>query len=213
MHTNKSTYIQIIAIALFIGLLAAGYYFSKKDKPEPAQTTSNLEAYSNPNLGISLAHPKGYTINEMYTYEGMGPGKTIRGISLTIPSSYTQGKNLSADTRISIERLPASADCSASEFLATAAGTTVVVENNTRYSIAEVSDAAAGNRYYEKVYALSKGEPCVAVRYFIHSTNIGNYEPGTVTEFDMDMIKKEFDAIRYSLTVEKGSDENAIQAS
>ncbi len=208
-------YIQIIAIALFIGLLAAGYYFSKKNKhePLPAETTSNLEAYANSNLGISLAYPKGYAVDEMYSYEGMGPGKAIRGVSFTIPTSYTQGKNLSADTHISIERLPAAADCAASQFLASSAGTTIVVENNTRYSIAEVSDAAAGNRYYEKVYALSKNTPCVAVRYFIHSTNIGNYEPGTVSEFDMDMIKKEFDAIRYSLTVEQGSEEGAIQAS
>ena len=59
-----------------------------------------------------------------------------------------------------------------------------MTENGTEYSVASLSDAGAGNLYEEKVYALVGTSPCLAVRTFIHSTNIANYDPGTVTAFD-----------------------------
>jgi len=37
------------------------------------------------------------------------------------------------------------------------------------------------------------------VRYFIHSTNIGNYDPGTIKAFDQAALVARFDAIRKTL--------------
>ncbi|MBZ0228141.1 MAG: hypothetical protein K8F58_06775, partial [Bauldia sp.] len=75
----------------------------------------------------------------------------------------------------------------------TAAATT---EDDTEYSVASLTDAGAGNLYEETVYALAGTSPCLAVRTFIHSANIGNFDPGTVTEFDKAALTAESDAIR-----------------
>jgi hypothetical protein len=42
------------------------------------------------------------------------------------------------------------------------------------------------------------GYTCTAVRYLVHSTNIGNYEPGAVREFDRPALIDLFDQIRRS---------------
>jgi hypothetical protein len=52
------------------------------------------------------------------------------------------------------------------------------------------------------VYALKGTKPCIAVRYFIHSTSIGNYDPNAgVREFDREALLGAFDQIRRSLTL------------
>ena len=48
--------------------------------------------------------------------------------------------------------------------------------------------AGAGNLYQQEIYRMVNSNVCYEVIYFIHSTNIGNYPPGTVTEFDRDAI-------------------------
>lgn len=44
--------------------------------------------------------------------------------------------------------------------------------------------AGAGNYYQQEIYRMVNMNVCYEVIYFIHSTNIGNYPPGVVTEFD-----------------------------
>ncbi|MEP2120256.1 hypothetical protein, partial [Bauldia litoralis] len=74
-------------------------------------------------------------------------------------------------------------------------------EYGTDYSVASLSDAGAGNLYDETVYALVGTSPCLAVRTFIHSTNLANYDPGTITAFDEGALTAQFDAIRKTLIV------------
>jgi hypothetical protein len=51
------------------------------------------------------------------------------------------------------------------------------------------------------VYAIPGSKPCLAMRYFIHSTNVGNYDPNTVIEFDKGSLVSVFDTMRQSLTI------------
>lgn len=44
--------------------------------------------------------------------------------------------------------------------------------------------AAAGNHYEERVYRTMHESLCLELRETMHTTNIGNYDPGTVTEID-----------------------------
>lgn len=44
--------------------------------------------------------------------------------------------------------------------------------------------AAAGSRYEQTIYRLRSGDACIEVLTTIQSANLGNYNPGTVTEFD-----------------------------
>lgn len=110
------------------------------------------------------------------------------GIAFIFPESLTQGTNLSADSRISIEEKTA-AECLPTSFVAQPmigdddAIKTETIGSNT-YSTFGFSDAGAGNRYDTSIYSVAKGGQCYGIQLFLHSTNIGNYDPGTVTEFD-----------------------------
>ncbi len=130
----------------------------------------------------------------------MGPGKDISGVKFTIPSSLATGTNLSSfDTGVSVEIIPATQDCNAGLFLDGNVNVQTVTDNGSEYSFASTTQGAAGNRYEEEVWAIPGTNPCIAIRYFIHSTNIGNYPEGTVSEFDQTTLISQFDKIRQSL--------------
>lgn len=158
------------------------------------------QVYSNGSDGFSLRLPAGYTVNESYKYQEMGPGKDIGGIKFTIPPTMATGTNLSSDTYLSVEQIPQTQNCNASLFLEHAAVSTVT-DGNTTYSVASTTGAAAGNRYEETVYALPGTNPCIAVRYWIHYGVFQNYPPGMVQEFDQKALLGQFDVIRRTLTV------------
>lgn len=167
-----------------------------------AMAPADWETFASSEYGFSLRYPPGYTINGGYVYQGLGPGHDITGVSFTIPAAMTDGTNLSDDTRLSVETLPDVTSCTADLFLPAGADTpTETTEYGTDYSVASLSDAGAGNLYDETVYALVGTSPCLAVRTFIHSTNLANYDPGTVTAFDEAALTAQFDAIRKTLIV------------
>ncbi|MCX6057954.1 MAG: hypothetical protein NTW69_07385 [Chloroflexi bacterium] len=55
--------------------------------------------------------------------------------------------------------------------------------------------AGAGNYYQQEIYRMVNKNVCYEVIYFIHYTNIGNYTPGQVTEFDMNGLLQKFNTI------------------
>ncbi len=55
--------------------------------------------------------------------------------------------------------------------------------------------AAAGNIYEEKVYRTMHEKYCFELREIIHTSNIGNYDPGTVTEIDKKPLWEKLDAV------------------
>ena len=161
--------------------------------------------YENAAKGFSLRYPTGYTVDESYTYQELGPGKDISGVKFTIPASVATGTNLSADSYISVEQIPQTQSCTANMFIdlppAPGAAVSTVTDNGTTYSMASYTGAAAGNRYDETVYAIPGTNPCIAVRYFIHYGVIDNYPPGMVKQFDQQTLTDMFDAIRRTLVV------------
>ena len=162
------------------------------------------EEYSKPLSHYRVNYPPSYSINASYVYDQLGSERLIRGVKFTIPSSIATGTNLSSnDTGVSVEEISHPASCTASRFLDQPQNIHTISEEGIDYSVAESIGAAAGNRYEERVYVLQGTEPCLAVRYFIHSTNIGNYEPGVVREFDRASLLLEFDKIRRSLEILK----------
>jgi hypothetical protein len=95
-----------------------------------------------------------------------------------------------------------STTCTASDFSSQPVIATTTTINNREYSFASTSDAGAGNFYEEHIFALPYSRPCTAIRYFIHSTNIANYDPGAIKEFDKAALLKQFDAIRDTLVTQ-----------
>ncbi len=169
--------------------------------------------YKDTTLGFKITFPLAfsstsndslYRIDETYTYTAIGPGKSISGVKFTIPKAMTAKTNLSADSYLSVEHLPSDQSCDAIAFLGDSTTESKSIREGTfSYLFASSSEAAAGNRYEEHVYALADSDPCIAVRYFIHYTAIENYLEGTVIEFDKVALLKNFDRIRKTLELSK----------
>jgi membrane-bound inhibitor of C-type lysozyme len=159
------------------------------------------KVYLDGTVSFSIRYPADYSIDSSYKYQVLGPGKDISGIKFTIPSSLATGTNLSSfDTGVSVEIIPAIQDCNAGLFLDDNTNVQTIIDNGSEYSFASTTQGAAGNRYEEEVWAIPGTNPCIAVRYFIHSTNIGNYPEGTVLEFNRTALINQFEKIRHSLT-------------
>ncbi len=204
---NKTLVIALVVIIL--GLVGVWLYINRPYDPytEPRHEVATLPGVPEgwkieQGMEFWVGYPPEYTVNRGYTYQGLGPGKSIQGTSYTIPASYTEGTNLSSDTYLSVE-FPSESitegECDASRFIPSGASSRVVKEGGTLYTMVDMGDAGAGNRYEEIVYAITNSLPCVGIRYFIHSTLVENYEPGTVTAFDRDALIREFDIIRRSI--------------
>ena len=61
--------------------------------------------------------------------------------------------------------------------------------------------AGAGNYYQQEIYRMVSEDVCHEVIYFIHYTNIGNYPPDTVKEFDRDAIFQELYGVFSTFTL------------
>ncbi len=159
--------------------------------------------YHDAAAGFSIRYPSDYAVDPAYSYQGLGPGKGIGGVKFTIPAALAKGTNLSSfDTGVSVEAIPAVQDCNAGLFLDGAAAPKRVTSHGVSYSLATTTQGAAGNRYEEDVWAIPGTNPCVAVRYLIHSTVLGNYPAGTVSAFDQAGLTRQFDKIRASLILQ-----------
>ncbi len=191
----------IIGAIVLVLLAAGGYYMLNTDiTPEPDVTPDVTEPTTSTyaTSTFSITYPREFTIDTSYQYEGV-PNKPIDGVSFTIPLTMATGTNLSADSRISVEWLPRAKTCTGDIFFLDNVRAREMTEGSTIYSVATTSGVGAGNLYEETIYALADSEPCTAIRYFIHSTNLGNYEPGTVRAFDRASLMRQFDTIRKSL--------------
>lgn len=61
--------------------------------------------------------------------------------------------------------------------------------------------AGAGNIYEQETYSAAHQGVCHEAIFFIHYSNVGNYAPGTVIEFDHDGLLQKFHAILSSFQV------------
>lgn len=166
-----------------------------------AQDLGDLpNVYRDPTGLFSLRYPKDYLVKTDYQYFGLGPDKEIGGVKFVIPEAMATGTNLSSfDTGVSIEKLSDTQECSALAFIYDNQKVKTVTDNGTEYSVAETSGAGLGNLYEEKVWALPGTNPCLAIRYLTHLTNIFNYPTGTIKEFNRENLISQFDRIRRSL--------------
>lgn len=149
---------------------------------------------------FSVVYPSNFSKDELYSYMGFEK-KPIAGVKFTIPMTVATGTNLSADSYLSIESLPRAKNCTADIYVPSDVKAVQMTEGTTVYSVATTSEAGVGNLYEEYVYAFPGSAPCIAVRYFIHSMQIANFEPGAVHEFDRAALLTAFDEIRRSLTL------------
>ena len=197
----------IIAIIVVV-IVAAGAWYLLKPGGTPSasqqQATTTATAPSTSTYATStysIVYPSDYAVDDAFMNTEVNAKKPIMGVKFTIPGSMATGTNLSADTFVSVEQLPHARNCTGDIFLAANVKPSSLVDAGVSYSVATSSQGAAGNLYDETVWAISGSQPCTAVRYSVHSTDIGNYPAGTVQQFDRTSLTSAFDAIRRSLTL------------
>jgi len=193
----------LIALVAAIILGGAGFFAWKAFSPNPTPSTPVVAVDTRSTYATStysVRYPGNFVLNAQYAYDQFGPKKLINGVKFIIPAAMATGTNLSAnDTGVSVEQLPRAKNCTGDIYLMASVTAHDIIENGTEYSFASSTGAAAGNLYDEQVYALATSSPCTAVRYFIHSSNIGNYPAGMVREFDRSALITAFDNIRQSV--------------
>jgi len=192
------------AVGLIALILIGGgaYYWFMADRTQtevpqtqaPTQMATSTYATST----YSIVYPNDFTKDESYFYDQFS-GKPIYGVKFSIPLAVATGTNLSSTSYLSVEQLPRARKCSGDIYLPDDVKASDSTENGVLYSVATSTGAAAGSLYEEMVYAFPKSSPCTAVRYYIRFANMGNFEPGTVREFDRGMLLSALDAIRVSL--------------
>lgn len=164
---------------------------------------ANWQHYTDATLGWSIAYPPQWKVDPNYVSVSLGPDHEIKGVSFAIPDGFQPGTNLSHnDTALSVESVPGK-DCTPSQFVEPAEHVHSVHADGRRYSAATSQDAGAGNRYETLLFVVDGTSPCIAVRYFLHSTAFENYDPGTIKRFDRAKVIAAFDAIRATLTLGK----------
>lgn len=196
--------IVVVAAVVALAWMFRGSFmdlFAPAPEPAPVAQEPAAKTYATSTGGYSFEYPAAYALNEAYVYP-FGETKSISGVAVSAPAMA--GTNLS-QARLSVEQLPRAATCTADIFILDDVAASALTDNGTQYSFATTSGAGAGNVYEESVYALPGSSPCTAVRYYIHSTNVGNAEPGTVTEFDRAKLLAELDQIRRSLKLHQSA--------
>ncbi len=75
-----------------------------------------------------------------------------------------------------------------------------VTINGISFTKSAGSGVGAGNIYEQTYYRTVYNGTCYEITYFIHYSNIGNYTPGTVKEFDRAALLQKFDEILNTIT-------------
>ena len=191
---------SLIGVCLFA--LASCGGDSSHAMPKPgAQPPAGWRTFGDARTGFSIAYPEGWTVDPSYVYPMRIEGRELHGVSFTVPESMRAHTNLATDTRLSVESLAGVSVCDARRFVDAPVNELTENDGGHTWSVASAGDAGAGNFYDETVYALVGSSPCLAIRYFIHSTNIANYDPGVVKQFDREALITMFGRIRSTLTL------------
>jgi hypothetical protein len=189
----------IMGILARIGIVAAVLGPAACGAAAPA----GWQTYADPRLGYSISYPQAWKLEPNFVSVSLGPDHEIKGIAFAIPEGLTLGTNLSSsNTEISVESI-AGANCGPPQFLDPARNIHKLSADGRKYSVATSEDAGAGNRYETMLFVVDGTSPCIAVRYLIHSTNIANYDPGTIKPFDRAKLIKQFDDIRATLKLSR----------
>jgi hypothetical protein len=183
MHALSNIFLSAAALVLASSAQAAGWH-----------------TYRDPQMGFAISYPDGWRVDTAHTYTALGPGKDIHGVAFKVSKRFTTGTNLSDDSYLAVEVLPGVKDCAAAPFLDDAIDQPRIKSNGhgIQWSVLDGADQGAGNIYEETVQAAIGTDPCIATRAFAHSTNIGNYDPGTVKAFNRAAFNRTIDKMRAS---------------
>jgi membrane-bound inhibitor of C-type lysozyme len=165
---------------------------------------NNAAGSSGPGASSSVFTDQGntftFTYPSQFSVSGGGIGYTTQWMqnvtssgmilaTLSIPSSFEPHTNFAGATlTVGTSADPSAiAGCLTDANGATATGTQVSI-NGTPFTEISYQDAGAGNFYDVISYRTIRNSQCYALEYTIHSTDLGNYPSGSVTQFDQSSV-------------------------
>lgn len=200
-----------IALAIILLLLGfgGGYYLSRRAQPIIPITNDNQtppvvipnqpsawKTYTNDQYGIQISYPPTSTLKTADINIGASwINSALAEIDLNIKQPKT---NLSqALVLVSATSSPSAlafCDKRLQSDIQQPLAETITI-NGVQFKWGEFTDAAAGNLYTSRLYRTVKNRVCYEINLLVHSTNVGNYEPGTITEFDPKPVNASLQAI------------------
>jgi len=175
---------------------------TEKEIEKEAETYENYYVYNgkryiNDKTGISIRYPDNCSV-----YESVLRNHNGEGFSIIFPDSLIEGTNLSMDSFISVERLSKGTNWSSKniiEALNFSSHTELI--GDTIFDVSTGSEGTMGNIYQEIVSLATIGEYTYCLRLFLHSHNLGAYDPGTVKKFDYEIFLSTYTSIRKSFKI------------
>ncbi len=161
-----------------------------------SQQSSNsqpqLQGYANSTYGVSLQYPADFTFTDA-TYANLDQ----KIVQLSLGQSSYPGTNFGdAGVAISTQSASSLKQCLQINLPENAKGFKETRDiNGTTFSAGQSTGAGAGNIYNSRVYRAYRNNSCYELVETIHTSNIGNYEPGTVKEVGADAVWHRLDQI------------------
>lgn len=162
----------------------------------PGQATQNF-AFYDPQYIVALGYTDEFAPTNVQVPAAHTKGTPLLTLAFIDPSFYYPTTNLSKAYLL----LTASADpatVSTCTQPSNQSGETITGQETVSgyiFTRSESTGVAAGNIYDQISYRTAWQDKCFEVIYLIHSTNIGNYPPGTVVEFDKNTLLQKFAAV------------------
>ncbi len=212
-NPRKRSIIPTVITVLVVAALAAGGYYAwmnylqpaPEPEPEPTPVVEEPVAtdltFASSTMGFALTYPAEFILDEQFAYTGVSAEKPIYGVKFGVPTSMTQGTNLSSESGVSVEVLPRANNCTGDIYLLANVRARAETEGAVTYSVASSTVTEDGETTEEIVYAYPSSEPCIAVRYFLQSSEVDATATGT-RAFDRSATVAAFDAIRRSVVVQ-----------
>jgi hypothetical protein len=203
-----------VAIVLIVGFVGYSIYESQSigntamvtNATTTVDTSHNLSEiipgtpsvmYSDPHFGFTIYYPS-TTVLQTTGFEGFLPISKTPLIGFSLSHALFDGTNLSeagvfvgATTSPTIVSVCTNPVANGIETEATSSA----IIGGTSFAEFNSTGAGAGNIYQEKVFRTVKNNTCFEVVELLHSGQIANYPPGTVTAFDESKFSGILDAM------------------
>jgi hypothetical protein len=161
----------------------------------PGKATQNF-GFSDPRYLVGLSYTDEFAPTDVQIPVNL-KGTPLLTLAFIDPDFYSPRTNLSEAYLL----LAATADpaivstCTQPSTQVAETVTGLVSINNITFTRSEFVGAAAGNRYDQVTYRTVWADKCIEMVFLIHSTNIGNYPPGTVVEYDRAALLSKFETV------------------
>jgi hypothetical protein len=213
----------LACVMAVVGLVLLSACQGGQSPPESATTTTSSAApsttttvpeiipgvasvlYEDTQYGFSLYRPESSAIHTQ-DFEGYLPLTQTPVVAIVLPAALFEGTNLGeAGVYVGASSSPAvtsSWNLPSAENGEISAGT--VTLGGVSFAVFTSTGAAAGNIYEERIYRALRDGVCLEIVELLHSSNIGNYDPGTVVEFDKAKFQGYLEAIVRTFSVVSG---------